>query len=105
MLKSYLDPHADALDGWEFLTIIEAAEVGHWNVLKVMNDRAGDQAITELVTWALPIQQRHYSDASEGAKQLAADTDPARPAYVVPWPVVQCVPAARGACMMRRWPE
>jgi hypothetical protein len=80
MLKSYLDPHAEALDGFEFLTIIEAAEVGHWNVLKVMNERAGDQAITELVTWALPIQQRHYSDASEGAKQLAADTDPAKPA-------------------------
>ena len=80
MLKSYLDPNAEALDGFEFLTIIEAAEVGHWNVLKVMNERAGDQAITELVTWALPIQQRHYSDASEGAKQLAADTDPARPA-------------------------
>jgi hypothetical protein len=80
MLKSYLDPNADALDGFEFLTIIEAAEVGHWNVLKVMNDRAGDQAITELVTWALPIQERHYSDASESAKQLAADTDPAQPA-------------------------
>jgi hypothetical protein len=80
MLETYLDSNADALDGFEFLTMAEAAEVGHWSVLQVMNERAGDQTITELVSWALPIQQRHHSDASEGAKQLAADTDPTQPA-------------------------
>jgi hypothetical protein len=80
MLETYLDSDADALDGFEFLTMAEAGEVGHWSVLQVMNDRAGDQAITELVGWALPIHQRHHSDASQGAKQLAADTDPTEPA-------------------------
>lgn len=74
--KTSLDADSGALDGFEFLIMAEAAEVGHWSTLQVMNERVGDQAITELVTWALPSQQRHYSDASEGAKQLAAETDP-----------------------------
>ena len=34
MMSTYLDPDADALDGFEFLTMAEAAEVGHWAVLK-----------------------------------------------------------------------
>jgi hypothetical protein len=80
MLQIYLGGDPEALDGFEFLTMAEAAELAHWNVLQVMNDRAGDQAITELVSWALPIQERHHADASEGAKQLAADTDPTQPA-------------------------
>src|SRR5436853_54744 len=32
MLKTYLDEDANALDGFEFLTMTEAAEVGHWNI-------------------------------------------------------------------------
>jgi len=79
MLKTYLDSDSDALDGFEFLTMAEAAEVGHWSVLQVMNEQAPDKAISQLVTWALPIQQRHFSDVSEGAKQLAAEADPTEP--------------------------
>ena len=30
MLSTYLDDDSDALDGFEFLTMAEAAEVGHW---------------------------------------------------------------------------
>src|SRR3954469_18491880 len=30
MLETYLDDDSDALDGLEFLTMAEAAEVGHW---------------------------------------------------------------------------
>ena len=33
MMSTYLDKDADALDGFEFLTMAEAAEVGHWSVL------------------------------------------------------------------------
>jgi hypothetical protein len=79
MLDVYLDDHADDLDGFEFLTMTEAAELCHWSVLQVMNDQAGDKTIAELVQWALPIQQRHYTDASESAKQLAAQAHPASP--------------------------
>ena len=76
MLRTYIDDEADALDGFEFLTMAEAGEVGHWKVLKTMAEKAGDTAITDLTEWALPIQERHFSDAQENALQLAAEQDP-----------------------------
>src|SRR3977135_4050797 len=42
MMSTYLDKDADALDGFEFLTMAEAAEVGHWSVLKTLNESAGN---------------------------------------------------------------
>ena len=40
MMSTYLDPDADALDGFEFLTMAEASEVGHWSVLDKLNEKA-----------------------------------------------------------------
>jgi len=76
MMSTYLDPDADALDGFEFLTMAEAAEVGHWSVLKTMNESAGNTDVRELVSWALPIQERHFQDVLEGSRKLAAEQDP-----------------------------
>jgi len=76
MLSTYLDDESDALDGFEFLTMAEAAEVGHWNVLREMTTRAGDRNVATLVEWALPIQERHFQTALEGSKKLAAEEDP-----------------------------
>jgi coenzyme F420-reducing hydrogenase alpha subunit len=76
MMSTYLDKDADALDGFEFLTMAEAAEVGHWSVLKTMNDSAGNAEVTQLVEWALPIQERHLQDVLEGSRKLAAEEDP-----------------------------
>jgi len=76
MLKIYLDKDSDALDGFEFLTMCEAGEVGHWNVLKQMNANAPHEGVEELVAWALPIQQRHFEGALSGSKALAAEADP-----------------------------
>ena len=61
MMKTYLDEDSDALDGFEFLTMAEAGEVGHWSVLEQLNERAGTRDVDELVEWALPIQQRHLA--------------------------------------------
>ena len=74
MLKIYLDKDADALDGFEFLTMAEAGEFGHWSVLKAMN--GGDAQVAELVSWALPIQQRHLNDVMTASIDLAAGEDP-----------------------------
>jgi coenzyme F420-reducing hydrogenase alpha subunit len=41
MMSTYLDADADALDGFEFLTMAEAAEVGHWSVLRTLNEQRG----------------------------------------------------------------
>ncbi len=76
MMKTYLDEASDALDGFEFLTMAEASEVGHWSVLGKMNQKARNAGIKELVAAQLPIQKRHLRDAMEGSLQLAADEDP-----------------------------
>ncbi len=76
MMRTYLGDDSDELDGFEFLTMAEAGEVGHWAILGKVNERAGEDAIAELVDWALPIQERHLSEVREGSLQLAADEDP-----------------------------
>lgn len=76
MLKTYIDADADALDGFEFITMAEAGEVGHWKVLKTLAEKAGDPQIIDLTEWALPIQERHFSEAQENSLKLAADEDP-----------------------------
>jgi hypothetical protein len=77
MMKTYLDDDADALDGFEFLTMAEAGEVGHWSVLRAMTERAGHRGLSELVAWALPIQERHLRDVMQASTSLAAAEDPA----------------------------
>jgi hypothetical protein len=76
MMKTYLAEGSDDLDGFEFLTMAEAGEVGHWEILGKLNEKAGEEPIRELVDWALPIQQRHFSDVREGSLTLAAAEDP-----------------------------
>jgi hypothetical protein len=76
MASTYLGDDADGLDGLEFMTMAEAGEVGHWAVLGKINEKAGEQEIAELVEWALPIQERHFSAVKEGSLALAAEEDP-----------------------------
>jgi len=76
MMETYLGDDADGLDGFEFMTMAEAGEVGHWAVLQKLNEQAGEEQISELTSWALPIQERHLSDTKECALQLAGEKDP-----------------------------
>jgi hypothetical protein len=76
MMSTYLGEDAEALDGFEFLVMAEAGEVGHWAVLGKLNEKAKEPEIEELVGWALPIQERHFSDAKNGSLKLAAEEDP-----------------------------
>ena len=80
MMSTYLGDDADDLDGFEFLTMAEAGEVGHWAVLGKLNERAGDPKLQELVDWALPIQERHFEAVKSGSLKLAAEEDPGEPA-------------------------
>ena len=79
MMSDYLDQASDALDGFEFLTMAEAGEVGHWDILRALNERARNPQVQELCEWAIPIQQRHFEEARHGALQLAAEEDPNEP--------------------------
>jgi hypothetical protein len=76
MMQDYLDKASDGLDGFEFLTMAEAGEVGHWEILKTLNERASHAGVQELVEWGIPIQQRHFEDARQGSLKLAAEEDP-----------------------------
>jgi hypothetical protein len=80
MMSTYLDKDADALDGFEFLTMAEAGEVGHWAVLKTMSERAADADLRELSSWALPIQEGHLNGVREACVMLAGEENPSDPA-------------------------
>ncbi|MFL5980425.1 MAG: hypothetical protein ACJ74R_01805, partial [Gaiellaceae bacterium] len=76
MMQDYLDRAADALDGFEFLTMAEAGEVGHWEILKTLNERASNSGVQELVDWGIPIQPRHFETVRQGSLKLASEEDP-----------------------------
>jgi hypothetical protein len=76
MMRTYLGDDADALDGFEFLTMAEAGEAGHWSIMQVVAKRAGDEATLKLAEWATPIQERHFKQAKQGSLKLAKEKDP-----------------------------
>jgi hypothetical protein len=76
MASTYLGDDADGLDGFEFMVMAEAGEVGHWAVLGKLNESAGEDELGELVEWALPIQEQHLETAKGCALELAGAEDP-----------------------------
>jgi hypothetical protein len=76
MMQTYLGDDADALDGFEFLTMAEAGEAGHWSIVEVLAQRARDAQTSILAQWAKPIQERHLAQAMEGSLELARHEDP-----------------------------
>ena len=75
MMRTYLGSDADGLDGFEFLTMAEAGEVGHWSVLQELNKQARHAGVRQLVSTHLPIQKRHLKDVMAASRQLAAEED------------------------------
>jgi hypothetical protein len=75
MMETYLEGEDDALDGFEFLTMAEAGEVGHWSIVGKFNEQADLANVKHLVDWALPIQQRHYKDVQDASLELAGEED------------------------------
>jgi hypothetical protein len=45
MARAYLGDDADALDGFEFLTMAEAGEVGHREIADVLAQKAGNKQV------------------------------------------------------------
>jgi hypothetical protein len=76
MMSTYLDEESDSLDGLEFLTMAEAGEVGHWEILARFNKRARHPGVKELTAWGLPIQKRHLSDVRASSLQIVDQEDP-----------------------------
>jgi hypothetical protein len=76
MRDTYLGDDAGGLDGLEFMTMAEAGEVIHVEILGAMAQKAGDRRIQELVAWARPIQERHMRQTHDSALKLAGEEDP-----------------------------
>ena len=76
MAGTYLGNDADALDGFEFMTMAEAGEVGHWAIVAELAKKARARQIQELASWARPIQKRHFDDTMKGSLALAQAQDP-----------------------------
>jgi len=76
MMDTYLGEDAEGLDGFEFLIMAEAGELGHWQILKTLNDQAGIGVVRELTEFAIPVQERHERVTRETALALAGAEDP-----------------------------
>jgi hypothetical protein len=76
MMSTYLGADADQLDGFEFLIMAEAGEVGHWKILATLNEQAGIGAVKELTEFAIPVQDRHERVTRETALAIAGSEDP-----------------------------
>jgi hypothetical protein len=78
-MKTYLED-AEALDGLEFLSMAEAGELAHWEILAKLNETANDAEIAKIVKFALPLQQAHVKSVREQSRRLAGKRDPTEPA-------------------------
>ena len=73
MAKTYLAGEDEALDGFEFLTMAEAGELGHWEIVQKMGQTIGEQQVTELADWAVGVQRKHFERVREASLELAAE--------------------------------
>ena len=73
MMQAYLADEEEALDGFEFLFMAEAGELGHWEIVKAMSDELGDAAAGDLAEWAVAVQHTHVAGVRESSLKLAVD--------------------------------
>ena len=73
MAKTYLADEEEALDGFEFLTMAEAGELGHWEIVQKMGQTIGEQQVAELADWAVGVQRRHFERVREASLELAVE--------------------------------
>ena len=73
MRDTYLADEEEVLDGLEFMTMAEAAEVGHWDIVRVMAETLGEEQTRELAEWAVGVQQAHLDGVRATSLELAAE--------------------------------
>ncbi len=71
MREAYLEGEEEALDGFEFLTMAEAGELGHWEIVQTMARIIGDRSVSELADWAVEVQRRHVEGVRASSLKLA----------------------------------
>ena len=73
MMKTYLEGEEEALDGFEFLSMAEAGELCHWEIVEKIATTVGAAEVSELANWAVPVQRHHVEGVRKAYLDLAAD--------------------------------
>ena len=71
MMRTYLGGEDEALDGFEFLSMAEAGELCHWEIVERMSDAIGAADVHELATWAVEVQREHVETVRRASLTLA----------------------------------
>ena len=72
MMKTYLSGEEEALDGFEFLSMAEAGELCHWEIVETMSKTIGADDVKELAAWAVGVQRDHVETVRRASLALAA---------------------------------
>jgi hypothetical protein len=73
MMQTYLEGEEEALDGFEFLAMAEAGELGHWEIVAKMAETVGDAEARALAEWAVGVQREHVETVRRASLVLAAE--------------------------------
>ena len=73
MMDTYLAGEEEALDGFEFLSMAEAGELCHWEIVETMSRAIDDGDVNRLATWAVGVQREHVETVRRAALTLAAE--------------------------------
>jgi hypothetical protein len=73
MMGVYLGGEEEALDGFEFLSMAEAGELAHWEIVERMSETIGAGRVRELAGWAVGVQREHVETVRRDALALAAE--------------------------------
>jgi hypothetical protein len=72
MMKTYLTDEEEALDGFEFLSMAEAGELCHWEIVERMSETLGIDDVRSLASWAVGVQREHVETVRQASLELAA---------------------------------
>jgi hypothetical protein len=72
MMKTYLADEEEALDGFEFLSMAEAGELCHWEIVEKMSETIGAEEVRALAGWAVGVQREHVETVRRASLALAA---------------------------------
>jgi hypothetical protein len=73
MMKTYLEGEEEALDGFEFLSMAEAGELCHWEIVQVIAFTTENDEVKALADWAVDVQGRHVEGVRRAYLALAAE--------------------------------
>ncbi len=72
MMETYLADEEEALDGFEFLSMAEAGELCHWEIVEKMSETIGAEDVRALAGWAVGVQREHVEAVRRASLTLAA---------------------------------